>query len=271
MRMEGKLMKQLAQNIEEGRRVALVTLVEVSGSSPGKEGDMMTVLECGEIMGTVGGGNLEYQLICEARKAMEENKNKEIEYDLGPNGTLKMECGGKVRAYIKVFKEREKLVVVGGGHLGLELYTLGKFLNMHVAVLDDREEYANSERFPLADEIIPGNIGENLKKYRLNRSSYVVVVTKGHAGDREAIEAVAGREIAYLGMIGSTKKIRKSYDILMEKGVQREELSRVYAPVGLDISTGEPKEIALGIMAEILKVKNGKSGKHMRELKGIKA
>jgi len=267
--MEGKLMEQLAKNIDEGRRTALVTLVEVSGSSPGKEGDMMTVLEDGKIMGTVGGGNLEYQLIGEARKAMAENRNKEIEYDLGPEGTLKMECGGRVRAYIKVFKEREKLIVVGGGHLGLELYTLGKFLNMYVVIFDDREEYANSERFPLADEIIPGNIGENLERYRLNRSSYVVVVTKGHAGDREAIEAVAGREIAYLGMIGSSRKIKKSYEILMEKGVEKEELNRVYAPVGLDISTGEPKEIALGIMAEILKVKNGRSGKHMREIKGI--
>lgn len=267
--MEGKLMKQLAQNIDEGRRTALVTLVEVSGSSPGKEGDMMTVLECGKIMGTVGGGNLEYQLIGEARKAMGEGKNREVEYDLGPEGNLKMECGGRVRAYIKVFKEREKLVIVGGGHLGLELYTLGKFLNMYVAVFDDREDYANSERFPLADEVIPGNIGENLREYSLNKSSYVVVVTKGHAGDREAIEAVAGREIAYLGMIGSSRKIKKSYDILMDKGVQRDELSRVYAPVGLDISTGEPKEIALGIMAEILKVKNGRSGKHMREIKGI--
>lgn len=267
--MEGKLMAEIARRIESGRRSALVTLIEVSGSSPGKEGDVMLVTPEEEIMGTVGGGNLEYQLILEAVKAMASGRNKEIDYSLGPEGDLKMMCGGRVRAYIKVFKEREKLVIAGGGHLGYELYQLGKFMGMNVTVFDDREEFANRERFPEADEIYWGNIGENLERYELNQSSYLVIVTKGHSLDREALKAVAGREVGYLGMIGSTHKIRESYDTLMEEGVSREDLNRVYAPVGLDICTGDPKEIALAIMAEILKVKNNKSGRSTREFKGV--
>lgn len=267
--MEGRLMEEIAKRIDDGERIALVTLIEVSGSSPGREGDMMSVLENGDIKGTVGGGNLEYQLILEAQEAMKKGKNREIDYNLGPDGDLKMVCGGRVRAYIKVFKEREKLVIAGGGHLGLELYRLGKFMGMHVAVFDDRDEFAGRERFPDADELYPGNIYENLKNYRVNRSSYVVVVTKGHSIDRDAVEAVAGREVGYLGMIGSTAKIKKSYDILMEKGIDKDELNKIYAPVGLDICTGDPKEIALAIMAEILKVKNKKTGKSTKEIKGV--
>lgn len=267
--MEGRLMMEIGKRIDEGKRSALVVLTRVSGSSPGREGDMMLVYPDGSIDGTVGGGALEGNLILEAVESIKGGKNKEISYSLGPDGDLKMMCGGSVRGYIKVFKEREKLVIAGGGHIGYEVYELGKFLNMHVAVFDDREEFANRERFSRADEIYQGNIEENLKNYRLDRSSYVVIVTKGHSGDREALRAVGEREVGYVGMIGSRAKIKESYDILVDEGITKDSLNKVYAPVGLDICNGDPKEIAMSIVAEILKVKNNRSGKSMKEVKGI--
>lgn len=267
--MELKVMDLISKEMRSNRGLALVTVIEACGSSPGKKGDMMCVLEDGCIEGTVGGGNLEYQLIQEAKKAIVEKKDKEISYSLGPDGDLKMECGGKIRAFIKVFKGREKLVIVGGGHLGLELYKLGKFLDMHISVFDDREEFANRERFLEVDEVYSGDISKNLINYHFDENSYVVIVTRGHVQDLEALKVLIDKKTKYLGMIGSSRKVAQNFKLLMESGVDKEKLEKVYAPIGLDISNGDPKEIALGIVAEILKVKNNRSGKNMKEIKSV--
>ena len=267
--MEGKLMLEIARRIDSGEKAALVTLIGVEGSSPGKAGSLMGVFADGSIIGTVGGGNLEYQIINSAVEAIKEGKNREFDFELIEEGTLHMRCGGSVSGYIKVFQRRRKLIIAGGGHLGAELYKLGKYLNMYTVVADDREEYVNRDRFPDADELLCGDIGETLTNYHLDEGSYVVIVTRGHAGDKDALRAIAGRKTAYAGMIGSQKKIIETYKDLLEEGIKKEDLEKVYSPVGLHISNGEPQEIALGIMAEILKVKNKKTGKHMNEVKVI--
>jgi xanthine dehydrogenase accessory factor len=268
--MEIKLMIEISKRIEKGERAALVTLIDVEGSSPGKSGSIMGVFEDGSIGGTIGGGELEHQVIESSMEAIEEGKNRKFEFELIDSGELHMICGGKVRGYIKVFGKRKKLIIAGGGHLGLDLYKLGKFLNMYTVIIDDREEYVNEKRFPEADEILCGDIGEILKNYHLDEGSYVVIVTRGHSYDKDAVRALAGRDSAYIGMIGSRKKISDSYIDLINEGVKREDLERIYSPIGLDISSGAPNEIALGIMAEIIKVKNGGSGKHMMEIKRVK-
>ena len=268
--MEGKIMLEIAKRIDSGEKVALVTLIGVDGSSPGKSGSIMGVFFDRTTLGTIGGGNLEFQVINSAIEAMEINENREFEFTLAADGSLDMRCGGKVKGYIKVFQRRRKLVIAGGGHLGVDLYKLGKYLNMYTVIIDDREEYVNEERFPEADELLCGDIGEILKNYSLDEGSYLVIVTRGHLGDKNALKAVVGRNIAYVGMIGSQKKVIESYRDLMDEGVDKKDLLKIYSPVGLDISSGEPAEIALGIMAEILKVKNKGTGKHMREVKAIK-
>lgn len=268
--MEGRLMIEISKRIERGEKAALVTLIDVEGSSPGIAGSLMGVFEDGSIEGTIGGGNLEYQVISSALEALEVGKNRKFDFELIEDAELHMKCGGRVRGYIKVFEKRKKLIIVGGGHLGNELYKLGKFLNMYTTIIDDRKEYANEKRFPQADELLCGDIGRLLEDYSLDEGSYVIIVTRGHACDKEALRAVLGKKSAYIGMIGSRKKITDTYKELIGEGITREELEKVYSPVGLDISSGEPNEIALGIMAEILKVKNKGSGKHMSEVKTVK-
>ncbi|MCS5422628.1 MULTISPECIES: XdhC family protein [Psychrilyobacter] len=267
--MEGKIMLEIAKRIDRGEKAALVTLTGVDGSSPGKSGSIMGVFFDHTTLGTIGGGNLEFQVINSAIEAMKIGENREFEFTLAAEGSLDMICGGKVRGYIKVFQRRRKLVIAGGGHLGVDLYKLGKYLNMYTVIIDDREEYVNEERFPEADELLCGDIGEILKNYSLDEGSYLVIVTRGHLGDKDALKAVVGRKIAYAGMIGSRKKVVESYRDLMDEGVDKEDLLKIYSPVGLDISNGDPAEIALGIMAEILQVKNNGTGKHMREVKVI--
>lgn len=268
--MEGKLMLEIAKRIDNEEKVALVTLTGVDGSSPGKSGSLMGVFSDGSIMGTIGGGNLEYQVTKASLEAMKEGKNKEFDFKLVDEGTLHMKCGGSVKGYIKVFEKRKKLIIVGGGHLGTSLYKLGKYLNMYTVIIDDREEYVNKEKFPDSEELICGNIGDVLEQYHLDEGSYIVIVTRGHAGDKEALRSIIDKNPAYIGMIGSQKKILETYNDLLEEDINKKDLKKVYSPIGLDISNGEPNEIALGIMAEILKVKNRRTGKHMHEIKQIK-
>ena len=269
--MEGKILKAVSSAVERGIETAVVTVLEVKGSSPGKEGAMMAVFSDGSILGTVGGGALEYEFIKEALKAIKENKSCEKSFELTEKGSLHMKCGGFVRAYIKVFAKREKLLIMGGGHLGAELYTLGKFLNKYVVIFDDREEFANKERFPEADEIILGKMKETVKNYSIDENSYIIIVTRGHENDKECLKAILDKKVfpKYIGMVGSRGKVLSTYKELLDKGYLKEELKKIYSPIGLDISSSEPKEIALGIMAEITAVKNQKTGEHMRDVRKI--
>lgn len=269
--MEGKILKAVSSAVEKGIETAVVTVLEVKGSSPGKEGSMMAVFSDGSILGTVGGGALEYEFIQEALKAIKENKSYEKSFELTEKGSLHMKCGGFVRAYIKVFAKREKLLIMGGGHLGAELYTLGKFLNKYVVIFDDREEFANKERFPEADEIIFGKMEETVKNYSVDENSYIIIVTRGHENDKECLKAILDKKVSpkYIGMVGSRGKVLSTYKELLDEGYSKEELKKIYSPIGLDISSSEPKEIALGIMAEITAVKNQKTGEHMRDVRKI--
>lgn len=269
--MEGKILKAVSSAVEKGIETAVVTVLEVKGSSPGKEGAMMAVFSDGSILGTVGGGALEYEFIQEALKAIKENKSCEKSFELTEKGSLHMKCGGFVRAYIKVFAKREKFLIMGGGHLGAELYTLGKFLNKYVVVFDDREEFANRERFPEADEIIFGKMEETIKNYSVDENSYIIIVTRGHENDKECLKAILDKKVSpkYIGMVGSRGKVLSTYKELLDEGYSKEELKKIYSPIGLDISSSEPKEIALGIMAEITAVKNQKTGEHMRDVRKI--
>ena len=269
--MEGKILKAVSSAVERGIETAVVTVLEVKGSSPGKEGAMMAVFSDGSILGTVGGGALEYEFIQEALKAIKENKSYEKSFELTEKGSLHMKCGGFVRAYIKVFAKREKLLIMGGGHLGAELYTLGKFLNKYVVIFDDREEFANRERFPEADEIILGKMKETVKNYSIDENSYIIIVTRGHENDKECLKAILDKKVfpKYIGMVGSRGKVLSTYKELLDEGYLKEELKKIYSPIGLDISSSEPKEIALGIMAEITAVKNQKTGEHMRDIRKI--
>lgn len=269
--MEGKILKAVSSAVEKGIETAVVTVLEVKGSSPGKEGSMMAVFSDGSILGTVGGGALEYEFIQEALKAIKENKSCEKSFELTEKGSLHMKCGGFVRAYIKVFAKREKLLIMGGGHLGAELYTLGKFLNKYVVIFDDREEFANRKRFPEADEIIFGTMKETVKNYSIDENSYIIIVTRGHENDKECLKAILDKKVSpkYIGMVGSRGKVLSTYKELLDEGYSEEELKKIYSPIGLDISSSEPKEIALGTMAEITAVKNQKTGEHMRDVRKI--
>ena len=264
--MEYAILEKLAAEVKANRKAALVTLVEEQGSSPGKKGFMMAVFADGSTLGTIGGGNLEnkareYALLC-----MSEGKNKLMEMELDDTGELHMQCGGKANIFIKVFKAKDSLVIAGGGHIALELHKLGKLMGFHIVIMEDREEYGNNERFP-GCEIHVGDIGECMSKYPIDEDCYVVIVTRGHASDADALRAAIGKGAGYIGMIGSRQKTQFVFNRLLSEGCKKEDLEAVYAPIGLGLGGDSHQEIALGIIAEIMLVKKGGSLKHMRDLR----
>lgn len=228
----------------------------------------MTVGIHGRTSGTVGGGNLEHQVIAEAQQCLATGESREIRHTLHPGSGLAMSCGGEIRLFIKVFGPLPQLIVIGAGHIGIELYQLGLHQGFRVMVIDDREEMVSPERFPQAERILATDLAATLSSLPITGASYVTIATRSHDTDRIALETLISSPAAYLGMIGSRNKIRATMQALLAQGIPKEKLAEVYAPMGLHIASVEPREIALAVMSEILLVKNKGSLHHMRTVKG---
>lgn len=265
--MEINIMKYITDEMTGDRPVALVTVVEATGSTPGKTGAMMAVLNDGTIIGTVGGGKLEGEITKAAMECLKKGEDRLLQYHLQDDEQgIGMQCGGDAQVFIKVFQPRLQLVLVGGGHIAQELYKLGLMLGFRITILEDREEYANPRRFPQAEALRVGDMGKILEEMELGHASYVVIVSRGHKMDELALRAVLGREAAYVGMIGSRNKVANTIKSLRESGVAEEHIQQVFMPIGLDLGGQKPEEIALSIMAEILSVKYGTEPKHLKML-----
>jgi len=253
------------KTLRTGESVALATIVRSHGSTPRAVGAKMLVYPDGRIVGSVGGGAMENQVIEEARSALKNGMPKMVQFklkevELGHLGI----CGGENDIFIDVIAGKKRLLIVGAGHLGQQLSKLGAFLGMDVAVFDDRSEYANKERFPDARDIIVGDLKEELEKYPITPWCHVVIVTRGHEQDGVALETVIHSSARYLGMIGSRTKKARIYAELLEKGTEQDLLDRVHAPIGLDIGSETPEEIAVAIMAEIISM--GRENQRERSL-----
>lgn len=254
------VLEDINEQIRKGNPVAFSIITKACGSSPRGEGTMMGVLRDGTIIGTIGGGAVENAIVEASIEAIEKQRSGRFTYTLNEsNKNLNMICGGEIEVYIKVLMPRRKLLIVGGGHIALPLHFIANILGYDIVVFEDREEYCNSERFKLADELILGDIKENLKKYPIDNLCSIVIITRGHIHDLTALKTVIDTQANYIGMIGSKAKVRKSISQLLGEGFSKESLNKIYAPIGIDLGGERPEDIALGIMAEIsLVVNNGR-------------
>ena len=166
---------------------------------------------------------------------------------------------------VEVVEAPATLLVVGGGHIGLSLATIGAHAGFSVAVLDDRQMYANADRFPMADRVMAGDFEEHLGGFPIGPNTYVVMVSRGHKQDELALRLVVTRGAAYVGMIGSKRRVATVLRHLAEEGLPLEALEQVYTPIGFDIGAETPEEIAVSILAEVIMVRRRGSGRQMRE------
>jgi xanthine dehydrogenase accessory factor len=174
---------------------------------------------------------------------------------------------GSAKKYIEEIGPPPKLVIAGGGHVGQALGELAAKLDFGVTVIDDRPDFVALERFPSAKQRIAGEIEDELRKFPIDPGTYIVIVTRGHRHDGQALHAVIDSPAKYIGLIGSKSKIKLIYDDLVEKGVPVEKLMRVHAPIGLDIAAVTVPEIAVSIAAELVAVRRGREGTSARELR----
>src|SRR3990170_4161677 len=176
-------------------------------------------------------------------------------------------AGGGYQVMFELHEPPATLVIVGGGHIGKALATIGDLCGFSVVVVDDRPDYANQERFPEAGRVVCGDFAEVLRGLPIDSNTYVVTVTRGHKHDEESLRQVAESPAAYVGMIGSKRRGAAVLQHLIDDGLDPEAVRRVHTPIGLDIGAETPEEIAVAIMAEVVQVRRGGSGRPMREVK----
>ncbi|MSR35592.1 MAG: hypothetical protein EXR95_02955 [Gemmatimonadetes bacterium] len=178
---------------------------------------------------------------------------------------------GCAEAYLEILRPAPELVIVGAGHVAQPLAEIGALLGMEVTVLDDRPDFATRERFPRAARVLSVDFADPFATVAVHAGSHVVLVTRGHRYDFEALRRLLAADPvpAYLGMIGSRRRVRATFTKLLEEGVDQARLARVRAPLGLDLGAQTPGEIAIAVAAEIVLTRRGGTGAPLREVEGV--
>src|SRR5947209_11103152 len=235
--MNQEVFAALADALERGESPALVTIVATHGSTPQRVGAKMLVFADGRIVGTIGGGCYEHDAFWKAREAITSRKPTLVHYELSDDFAQEtgLICGGQMDVYIEPIEPSPELYIVGAGHVGFHLARIAHEVGFRVHVVDDREKFANGERFPNAAEIVVDDIPAWIARTTLPAHAYAVIVTRGHTNDLEALRALATRELRYLGLIGSRAKVARIFEQLAEDHTPADALKHVHAPIGLDI------------------------------------
>jgi xanthine dehydrogenase accessory factor len=239
---------------QEGRRGAVATIVNVRGSIPSFETAKMLVRDDGSIVGTIGGGCVEADIWQAAREVMESEKPRTLTFNLNqdPKYDTGLVCGGTLDIFVEPVLPPALLYIFGAGHVSVNLYKVARSAGFDVTVVDDREAYANRERFPDAKEIIAEDFDRAMARLSPGESAHLVIVTRGHRDDMRVLRWAVQTPARYIGMIGSKRKTIAIFKELTKEGLSPELFERVHAPIGFDIGAITPEEIAVAITAELI-------------------
>jgi xanthine dehydrogenase accessory factor len=252
------LFEEILRLRREGKRAVMATIVHTNGSIPSFESSRMLVREDGSIIGTIGGGCVEAEvwsaakdvLKAEAPRKMVFNLNNEASYD---NGLI---CGGTLEVFVEPILPQPMLYIFGGGHVSMALANAANNVGFAIGVIDDREQFANAQRFPMAREVFT-SYEDAFAKIQPNPSTYLLIVTRGHRDDMRVLAWAVKTPARYIGMIGSKRKVLSVYQALEREGFSPDLFKGVHAPVGLEIGALTPEEIAISISAELIAVRRG--------------
>lgn len=250
------------ESVQRGENVCIATVIGARGSTPRNMGAKMVIWEDGRTLGTVGGGELERRVIAAAPEVFATGQPKRLEFSLRNPGDAGI-CGGDAEVFLEPVFAKPRLVIIGGGHVGNALSRLATLLDFRVVVMDTRE--LDRSLFPESVELVRLESYERIPKEWFDARTCAVVMTPNHMGDREALAQLIDMPLAYLGMIGSRRKVEQTFQHLREQGVPEEALARVYAPIGLAIGAETPMEIAVSIAAEIVQVRRASQEQEVRE------
>ena len=268
---------RLPELIRSNSKLAIATVLQTQGSTPREVGAKMAILPDGTIHGTIGGGKLELLVMQDAKNAIQQGESvlKEYSFHEEAQGGIGAICGGAATVFIEVISRGERLLILGGGHIGLALYRMAIETGFGVVVVDERSEFAKKERFSKAEAVLNCSVDDPNVKQLVDKNSYIVIVTHEHKQDKLAIKSLIDNEPKYIGMIGSKSKVSQILNELKAEGIPKEKLAKVYSPIGLDISAETPAEIAVSILGELIQVRRtGKPSElsliKTREMKDVK-
>ena len=240
-----------------GQKCALATIVQVNGSIPSYESAKLLVREDGSMVGTIGGGCVEAEVWNVAREVMETEKTRHLNFSLGQdaaydNGLI---CGGQLNVFVEPVIPQPRAFIFGAGHISKSLSKIASMAGFATVIVDNRESFANRERFPEADEIFAEEYEEVFPKLIINHTSYIVIVTRGHRDDMRVLRSAIDTGARYISMIGSKRKVIGVVKELEKEGVSRDSFDRIFAPMGFEIGAITPEEIAISVVAEMIAVR----------------
>ncbi len=257
---------QISKIKSEGKPVALCVITQTKGSTPRRAGTKMLVHPDGSFTGTIGGGEFESKVINEALNSLKTGKPSLVSFsfndpDHGDPGI----CGGQMEVYVEPITNQHTLIIIGAGHIGNALVQLGSWLGFKVIIADDREGFAAKESLPDADEHIEAPLEEITDKLDIHQFTYVVLTTRSLDLDVELLPKIFGSKATYIGVIGSKRRWIEAQRKLLELNIDQRLLDKVHSPMGLEINAETPKEIALSILAEVIMLREGGTGKQMKD------
>ncbi|MBI2682679.1 MAG: XdhC family protein [Acidobacteriales bacterium] len=250
----------------EGRKGALATIINVRGSIPAFETAKMLVRDDGSIVGTIGGGCVEAEVWQAAKEVMRNEKPRTLTFNLNrnPKYDTGLVCGGTLEIYVEPVTPIPQLYLFGAGHVAQAIYQVARIAGFEISVIDDRDAYANRDRFPEAKNILTEDYEASCSRLTLTDQAFIVIVTRGHADDMRILRWMLKHDVParYLGMIGSERKFLAIGKELEAEGMGPEKMQRVMSPVGLDLGAITPEEIAVSVVAEMIAVRRNSAADH---------
>lgn len=251
--MSEKIFQKINELIEKGENFAVATIVRTRGSTPRGPGAKMIVLQDGSTFGSIGGDCAEAGVVAETLEVLKEGKSRMVSMSLKEEekGGVGMRCGGEIEVSIEVVQPSSRLIITGSGPIAVKLAELGQRVGFSVTVVDP---FAKEEKFPERVNIIAKPVEQGLHEVEITPQTFIAIVTR-HKYDEPALKAAINSEAAYIGMMGSRDRVKAVFETLRKEGISEEKFSRVHAPIGLEIGAETPDEIAVSIIAELIKEK----------------
>jgi xanthine dehydrogenase accessory factor len=249
--------EELVRLRRSGQKCAIATIVQVNGSIPSYQSAKLLVREDGSMVGTIGGGCVEAEVWNAAREVMETEKPRHLTFSLGQdaaydNGLI---CGGQLNVFVEPVLPQPFAFIFGAGHISKSLSKVATMAGFATVVVDNRDSFANRDRFPEADQVYAQEYEEVFPKLEVNESSYIMIVTRGHRDDMRVLKWAVSTSARYIAMIGSKRKTIGVVKELEKEGVARAALEKIFAPMGLEIGAITPEEIAVSVVAEMIAVR----------------
>jgi xanthine dehydrogenase accessory factor len=232
---------RIIELLENEERFCLATVLD-SNSAETRPGQKAIVRHDGTVEGSLGSAQLDSNVAGLVQKAFKENKSQVAEMEAG------------IKVFLDIISPDEELILCGAGHIAVPLARFGRRLGFRVTVIDDRSDFASASRFPDCS-VIAESFTIALRDYHFSPATYVVVITRGHEHDADCLIEILRKKTAYVGLIGSRRRVRFVLEMLAEKGLSRTRLKDVFTPIGLPIGAESPEEIALSIVSELVCVR----------------